>query len=60
MYINVSADNKQLTLRLSPEYNIGVLYDKTFHQLGVEEVVVSVNAKTIVLTKDKFVEQIGS
>ncbi len=59
MKIAVSDDRKQLTLLVSPDYNVRAVYEKTFVQLNIEEIAMTSEGKKITLNKESFFSKIG-
>ncbi len=57
--ITVSADRKQLTIQVSPDYNVRAVYEKTFVQLNIEEITITSEDKNVTLNKESFFSKIG-
>lgn len=54
MVIDVSSDGKQLTLKLTADYNQRALYEKLFFQINVDEITSTVNGKPVTTNKETF------
>jgi len=57
LYITLSADKKQMTLKLSADYNQRALYGKAFYQLNIEDVIITENNQQIRLSTEAFFEK---
>lgn len=57
IYITISADQKQLSVKLTEAYNQRGAYEKLFYQINVESIVAMVNGKPVSLSIESFIEK---